>query len=375
MALKKFLDQQGVSYLWSKINEQLTTRDTAIGEAKAAAKAADDKAVAAKGEVDALELVVGTLPEGETSVVSYINKKTEGIATDAALGTLQATVTQLGNDVDAIEADYLKAADKTELEGKIKTNTDAITVLNGNAETVGSVAHTATGIANTVAAAKVAEIVAGADADFDTLKEIADWILNDTTGAADMANDIKALQDMMVGVDTTVVAEIAAEIDKALKSEGADKYALASELTALAGRVKTLEDAGYQNAEQVGSAIDAKITALDLANTYDAKGAAATAETNAKKHADDLIAGLDADVSSTVPEAGKGIQVQVVEVDGKITEVKVSGDYSKVYDVNGAAAQALADAKTYVGEQIALIPDNEALSNTEIDQAIAKAQA
>ena len=33
MALKKFLDQQGVSYLWSKINAQLTTRDTAIGEA------------------------------------------------------------------------------------------------------------------------------------------------------------------------------------------------------------------------------------------------------------------------------------------------------------------------------------------------------
>ena len=53
-----------------------------------------------------------------------------------------------------------------------------------------------------VAAEVVAGIVDGAPETFDTLKEIADWILNDTTGAADMANDIKALEDKMVGVDS-----------------------------------------------------------------------------------------------------------------------------------------------------------------------------
>jgi hypothetical protein len=153
----------------------------------------------------------------------------------------------------------------------IKANAAAITTLNSGAEVVGSVANTA----NAVAAAKVAEIVAGANADFDTLKEIADWILNDTTGAADMANDIKALENKMVGVDTTVVASIAAAIDAALKVEDADKYALAGDLTALADRVKALEDAGFQDAAQVGSAIDAKIAALNLAETYEEKGAAA----------------------------------------------------------------------------------------------------
>ena len=45
-----------------------------------------------------------------------------------------------------------------------------------------------------IAAAEVAELVAGADASFDTLKEIADWIMNDTTGAASMANDISTLK-------------------------------------------------------------------------------------------------------------------------------------------------------------------------------------
>jgi hypothetical protein len=220
-----------------------------------------------------------------------------------------------------------------------EANAAAIGVLNGNAETVGSVANTA----NAAAAAKVAEIVAGANADFDTLKEIADWILNDTTGAADMANDIKALEDKMVGVDTTVVASIASAIDAALKADGADKYALASSLNALADRVKALEDAGYQNAEQVGSAIDAKIAALKLAETYEAKGAAATAESNAKAHADGLNTAMDA-------------RVVVLE----------AIDHSK-FEAAGAAATALADAKAYTDTEVAKI---QALSKDEILAAI-----
>lgn len=45
-----------------------------------------------------------------------------------------------------------------------------------------------------IATAEVAELVAGADESFNTLKEIADWIMNDTTGAASMANDIVTLK-------------------------------------------------------------------------------------------------------------------------------------------------------------------------------------
>lgn len=298
--LKKFLDQSGVSTLWSRVAEEVKkVDDKAVKNAQDIAAQAERLATA-EGKIDALEK--GT----------YDDTAVRGLIADN------------------------KAAHEA--------NAAAIATLNSGAEVTGSVAHTA----NAAAAAKVAEIVAGANADFDTLKEIADWILNDTTGAADMANDIAALQEL-VG-ETSVAIQIANAITAALKIDGVDKYALASDLSALADRVKALEDAGYQNAAQVGSAIDAKIAALDLANAYDVKGAAATAETNAKAHADGLNSAMD-------------VRVKVLE----------AVDHSK-FEAAGAAATALADAKSYTDTEIAKI---QALTPAEIDAAIeaAKAQA
>lgn len=235
--IKKFLDQAGVSTLWSRVAEEVAKVDAkAVKNAEDIATHASDIATM-KGQIAALE--AGT----------YDDTELRGL---------------IGDNASAI-------AD----------NVAAIAILNGDAATAGSVANTA----NAAAAAKVAEIVANADADFDTLKEIADWILNDTTGAADMANDIAALQGL---VGDKAVAE---QIADAISAEDLDKFALAADLTALANRVKALEDAGYQNAEAVAAAIDAKIAALDLANAYDAKGAAAQALVDAKAYTDAEIAG------------------------------------------------------------------------------------
>lgn len=290
--IRKFLDQGGVSTLWSAIAEEVAKVDTK------ATKNAED-IVELKGKVDALE---------------------KGTYDDSAVKELIA-----GNTAEIAKN---KAAHEA--------NASAIAVLNGGAEEAGSVVNTA----NAAAAAKVAEIVAGADANFDTLKEIADWILNDTTGAADMANDIAALQGL-VG-DKAVATQIA----EAIAAEGLDKYALAADLNALADRVKAIEDAGYQNANQVSAAITAAIEALKLGESFDVKGAAAAAEVNAKAYADSL---------------------------------------AKNYDVAGSAAQALVDAKahsdanlvtakSYADTEIAKI---QALTEAEIKAAIeaAKAQA
>ena len=55
-----------------------------------------------------------------------------------------------------------------------------------------------------ISAEEVAKIVNSADTKYDTLKEISDWILNDTTGAASMANDIANLKS--VSSDTRISA-------------------------------------------------------------------------------------------------------------------------------------------------------------------------
>ena len=291
--IKKFLDQAGVSTLWSRIAEEVSKVDE-----KTAANAAT---IASQGKrLEAAESAIAALEEG-----TY---------------------------------------DDSELRELIESNTAAhqvnaaaIAILNGDGD--GSVSK----IATTIAATKVAEIVAGADADFDTLKEIADWILNDTTGAADMVNKVAALT-ALVGSES-----VATQIANAIEAEGLDKYALATDLTALVNRVKDLEDTGYQTAEAVATTIDAKIAELNLANSYDAKGAAAAAETAAKAHADSLNAAMNA---------------RVVVLEGI--------DHTK-FEAAGAAAQALADAKAYTDAEIA--GHVTALSTAEIDAAIASAKA
>lgn len=306
--LKKFLDQAGVSALWSRVAEEVAKVDSKASANAATLETQASEISTMKGQIEALE--AGT----------YDDKEVRGLISTNATN--------------------------------IQTNADAIALLNNTADVTGSVAHTATAIA----AAKVAEIVANADADFDTLKEIADWILNDTTGAADMANDIKALENKLAGIDTTVVAHVAAAIEAALKVDGTDKYALASDLSALAVRVKAIEDAGYQNASQVGSTIDAKIAALNLATTYEAKGAATAAETRAKAYADGLATNYDA--------AGSAAQA--------LADAKAYTDTEAAkHETKGAAAQALADAKAYTDAEVAKV---QALTEAEIDAAIEAAK-
>ena len=316
---KKFLDSAGVSTLWARIKAELEPQQTAINN---------------------LNTTVGQ----HTTTI----------------GEHTAAIAEHASKIAALEAGTY---DDTEVRNLISGNTTAIATLNGDAETAGSVAHTATAIA----AAKVAEIVAGADASYDTLKEIADWILNDTTGAADMANDIAALQGQMAGIESTVVAHVSAEIAAALKIEGVDKYALASDLKALADRVKALEDAGYATETDVSEALkEAKDYADGLAGNYDTNGAAAQALVDAKAYADGLAGNYDSKGSAAAAEAAAKTYSD--------TNLGIAKSYS---DTNLATAKTysdnnLANAKSYVDGELANIV---ALTTEEIKAAIAAANA
>ena len=56
-----------------------------------------------------------------------------------------------------------------------------------------------------IAAEEIVKIVNSADSRYDTLKEISDWILSDTTGAASMANDITHLKAISADTRLTII--------------------------------------------------------------------------------------------------------------------------------------------------------------------------
>lgn len=343
--LKKFLDQAGVSTLWSRVAEKVAAEEARAKSAETANAAAAKKA---QDEVDALELYVGTIPADYTvsNIVAFIQKRAEEVlaaanggssetaaSVAAALDSYKALndpkVQKNADDIAAIVADYLKAADKTELSNSIAANANEIiridnalkAAVENDGEGLDSIKELATWIevhgseaAAYAAAIEALELLVGEKA---VATQIAEAIATENLAQYATDEDLTNLQNAVnTKVDTgdkTVSAYVAAAIE-ALKI--AD-YAKAADLTLLAGRVTTLEGAGYQNAEQVSTAIDNKIASLKAENLWDTKGAAATAEANANAYADGLAKNYDA-AGTAAAEMAKIQALSTAEIDAAI---------------------------------------------------------
>lgn len=196
------------------------------------------------GELDEAKSYQPVYKNGELTWVEVSSTTVEGL--QALLNTLQGEVdaleTRVGTvetDVSTIKDDYLKTADKTALQGEIAT---------AKSEAIEEAVATVLG--------------EGTSEDFDTLKEVADWILSDTTGAAALVTRVTTIEnDYLKGADKT---ELQGEIDELAEfigglPEGSTSttvvayvnevvdglkigdYAKATELTALANRVTAIE--------------------------------------------------------------------------------------------------------------------------------------
>ena len=133
---------------------------------------------------------------------------------------------------------------------QVAENKAAIDTLNGDKNVSGSVAY------------QIAQIVAGADESFDTLKEIAEWITTHKTDAATMNAQINTNKDDIASLktlvgSTAVATQIANAIDTALKDGGTDKYALAADLTSLSNEVSDIKSKIGETsvAEQIEAAL------------------------------------------------------------------------------------------------------------------------
>lgn len=143
-------------------------------------------------------------------------------------------------EANAAEITALKAED-TSLGNRVTANETAITTLNGTGE--GSVSKTV--------ADEIAKVVASAPADFDTLKEISDWISSHSDDASDMNSRITANETAIAALEAgtvTVDAALSASSENPVQNK-----AVSSAITTLQTAVQNLED----NALTVDTALSA----------------------------------------------------------------------------------------------------------------------
>ena len=226
---------------------------------------------------------------------------------------------------------------------QVAENKAAIDTLNGDKNVSGSVAY------------QIAQIVAGADESFDTLKEIAEWITTHKTDAATMNAQINTNKDDIASLktlvgSTAVATQIANAIDTALKDGGTDKYALAADLTSLSDEVDgiKLKLGNTSVAEQIEAALKvdgAEKYALashthEIANVNGLQGIL-----NAKASADDVTA-LENTVSDLRAKAHEHTNKTILDA---INEEKVTAwdagqaNVIEIIKANGTALTIGAD--------------------------------
>ena len=247
----------------------------------------DDKGAAATAEQNAKDFATGLVMDGEK------------VRFDAA-GSAAAAQSAAESYADGLATNYDAAGSASTAEQNAKTYAkDYADGLATNYDAAGTAAGFNTAMDERVVkleaidhdklvADAIAAVVAGAESDFDTLKEVADWINSDTTGAA--ALQIKVAENADAITDLTN-----------------DKQDNITDLET----IRTGAAAGAvaeQNAKDFATGL-----VMDGEKVrFDAAGSAADALDDAKEYADDLVMNEDGSVK---------------------------------FDDKGAAAQALADAK------------------------------
>lgn len=319
------------------------TAEQGVTDAAVAKQAAD----AADAKISSLKTYVGTIPTeaGVSSVVAYVDKKTDGIATDAALNELKTAVTKNTGDISG-------------LQGRMTTAEGEIDALQSGADAtkakVDTLVGTDTGksvraIANEELAAQL--IPETADETLNTLKEIADWIQKHPNDAAAMNTAIEQLKTLIgtipEGITAKNITGYIAEVKATLEKSVADEQSRAEQAEAgLGGRITTLEGKFGSGEGTIESQIEAAKQAAISAAAADATSKADAAKTgavaDAKKYTDTEIGKVTTAADALGGRVTK-VEGQVATLEGKAhthanADVLNGIDASKVAGWDAAAA-------------------------------------
>lgn len=132
---------------------------------------------------------------------------------------------------------------------------EAIGVLNGEASVEGSVKKQV--------ADAIAGVVASAPQDFDTLKEIADYIASDKTGAAELSNRVAAVETTLNAEDTGLIDQVAVLNEKAHEhtNKGVIDGITADQVTAWDAAVQSISGV---EATKTGTNVEVTAVSTDL---------------------------------------------------------------------------------------------------------------
>ena len=282
---------------------------------------------------------------------------------------ISASISAINSDIATTLASAKSYADTQDATTLASANAYADTQ---DAATLTSAKEYADSTADAAAAKAVAAVVAGADSDFDTLKEVADWIMSDTTGAAALQTDVAGLKTKVSTLESAShTHDNKAELDKIADGDkakwdnhvaDADIHVTAEQKTAWSAKQDALANAS----------VLAAITSTQVSN-WD------VAFEKVHEHANktvldgitaDKVAAWDgavsaAGVSSVGGKAGaltlKGGSAVLGDVNLSISD---TGEISAAivpnsFDSFGSAATALSDAKAYTDEAKSAVIGND----------------
>ena len=345
-ALKAGQDaQKDVDALEVKVGKADDTADKATvygaiaaekARAMAAEKKAQDQADANKAAIATLngnDTVEGSVDKKIKDAIANVNTTTNGLAgrvstletkvgsatdTAAADGSLYARVAKNAADIDAIEADYLRAADKTELANAIKTEKDRMDAFMADAD---------------VSAKAV-----------DTLKEIQQYITKDGEAAATMTQNIADNKAAIAAINNETTGILAqAKADAQSKDEALH--------TTITGEIATAKQGAIESA---AATAESKVN--------DAKTAL---QANIDKKADQTALQTEIDRAKAAETANKAV---LDKLDGG---VNVDGSVKKQIETARAALQANIDTKVAQEAYNTKVAALEA-ADTKLSERIAK---
>ena len=280
------------------------------------------------------------------------NLATAKTYTDEEVAKINTAASDLGDRVTAVE-------------GKASANETAISILNGDETTAGSVKK--------AVADGIAKIVADAPESLDTLKEISDWISGHADDAAAMnsaiqtnSSAITALQTLIGSLPEGITAtDVVGYIQEAVAAEKARAEGVEGGLNT---RLTAVETAIGETGSIADAIATAKSEAIASAKTY--------TDTEVKKVNDKAVANTEA--IEAINAADTGILAQAKTYTDTLANGAVATNTAAIAALNDENTGVVATAKNYadnlntaMSERVQALEDIPYATEADIDSLFA----